>query len=68
MSVRSAAPPRAGMVNGILIALGLIAGAIGAAVIGYIVYEYVWADDSFERRNPTPAEAHAEVPEWIVQV
>jgi hypothetical protein len=56
------------MVNGILIALGLIAGAIGSAVIGYIVYAYVWADDSFERRNPTPAEAHAEVPEWIVQV
>jgi hypothetical protein len=68
MSVRSAAPPRAGMVYGILIAVGVIAAAIAAATIGYIVYEYVWADDSFERRNPPPAEGYAEVPGWIVQV
>jgi hypothetical protein len=56
------------MVYGILIAVGVIAAAIAAATIGYIVYEYVWADDSFERRNPPPAEGHAEVPGWIVQV
>jgi hypothetical protein len=56
------------MVYGILIAVGVIAAAIAAATIGYIVYEYVWADDSFERRNPPPAEGRAEVPGWIVQV
>jgi MFS family permease len=68
MSVRSAAPPRAGLVYGILIAAGMIAAAIGAITIGYIVYQYVWADDSFQRRNPPPVEGHAKVPAWIVQV
>jgi hypothetical protein len=56
------------MVYGILIALGMIAAIVGAITVGYIVYQYVWADDSLQRRNPPPAEGHAEVPAWIVQV
>ena len=68
MSVRSAPPPRARMVYGILITLGIIAAIVGAITVGYIVYQYVWADDSLQRRNPPPAEGHAEVPAWIVQV
>ena len=67
MSVRSAAPPRAGLVYGLLIAVGMIAAVIGALTMAYIVYEYVWADDSFERRNPESA-GHAQLPDWIVQV
>jgi hypothetical protein len=56
------------MVYGILITLGMIAAIVSAITIGYIVYQYVWADDSLQRRNPPPAGGHAEVPAWIVQV
>ena len=70
MSVRSAAPPRAGLVYGLLIAVGMIAAVIGALTMAYIVYEYVWADDSFQRRNPPPHQGagQAQLPDWIVHV
>ncbi len=64
MSVRSAAPPRAGLVYSILITLGLIAAIVGAATVIYISYEYVTRQ---ELREPVPIEdtGHSQLPSWL---
>ena len=61
MSVRSAAPARSGLVYSLLIAIGLIAGIVGAATTIYIAYEYVTRE---ELRNPVPHEepGHSQLP------
>ena len=69
MSVRSANPPSAGIVYVLLIIAGVVAMALSASAIGWIVYSYV---NDEERRNPPPVErhgdGHASFPEWIVSI
>jgi hypothetical protein len=63
MSVRSSAPPRAGIVYTSLVILGLLAAALGASTIGVIVYNYTSRE---ELRNPVPLiEEHTALPFWI---
>jgi len=63
MSVRSSAPPRAGIVYTSLVILGLLAAALGASTIGVIVYNYTSRE---ELRNPVPLiEEHTALPSWI---
>jgi hypothetical protein len=65
MSVRSANPPSAGIVYVLLIIAGVVAMALSASAIGWIVYSYV---NDEERRNPPPVggSEHATLPDWIV--
>ncbi len=63
MSVRSSAPPRAGTVYVILVVLGLLAAALGASMIGLIVFNYTSRE---ELRNPVPLiEEHTSLPSFI---
>jgi hypothetical protein len=67
MSVRSANPPSASIVYVLLIIAGVVAMALSASAIGWIVYSYV---NDEERRNPPPVgtDGHASLPDWIVSV
>ena len=67
MSVRSASPPSAGIVYVLLVIAGVVAAAVSASTIGWIVYSYVTDE---ERRNPPPVESgeHATLPDWLVSV
>ena len=64
--IRSAPPPNAGLVYTILITVGLLAAMVGAALIAYITYMYVWDDQAEQRRNPVPIEeAHLAPPAFL---
>lgn len=60
MSVRSSAPPRAGMVHTLLIIVGLLAAVLGATLMGIITYNYTSRP---ELRDPVPMhEKHTALP------
>lgn len=64
MSVRSAAPPKSGLVYSLLITAGLIAGLVGLITMIYIPYQYVTRE---ELRNPVPLDdgSHGQLFTWV---
>ncbi|MEE8517966.1 MAG: hypothetical protein V3S98_02440 [Dehalococcoidia bacterium] len=67
MSTQSSAPAGARFVYPLLIALGVVAAAVGASTIGWISYSYITRE---ELRNPVPlqeSEEHGSLPGWIVR-